>query len=122
MIRPPPTCSRTDTLVPSTTLFRSAVGRPPPCHCINDAKHQKPLFDVFSRPQKSEKSPNYVAECEQLGATRLFRFRVTVHNRTQLPAPGQSPPIRTASFGTARTMNPVSWGRDRKSTRLNSSH
>src|SRR3546814_3769293 len=68
-------------------------------------------MDVFSRPQKAEKSPNYGAECEQLCATRLFRFRDTVHNRTQLPAPGQSPPIRTASFGTARTMNPVSWGR-----------
>src|SRR3546814_16003738 len=80
--------------------------------CSSDlAKHQKPRMDVFSRPQKAEKSPNYGAECEQLGATRLFRFRDPVHNRTQLPAPGQSPPIRTASFGTARTMNPVSWGR-----------
>src|SRR3546814_9028837 len=84
--------------------------------CSSDlAKHQKPRMDVFSRPQKAEKSPNYGAECEQLGATRLFRFRDTVHNRTQLPAPGQSPPIRTASFGTARTMNPVSWGRHDRS-------
>src|SRR3546814_16474642 len=54
MIRRPPRSTRTDTLFPYTTLFRSAArpstliewriqGRPPPCLCL---RHRDPMVHV----------------------------------------------------------------------------
>src|SRR3546814_11384888 len=93
MIRRPPRSTRTDTLFPYTTLFRS-----PPSRCG--------AADCWGA--------EFLEQDGSLGNTkdrRLLHLHRAAHNRT-----GRSP-LRHHQIDVV-TMN----GADRKSTRLNSSH
>src|SRR3546814_15544361 len=99
MIRRPPRSTRTDTLFPYTTLFRSAlwVLR---LGCFLSVGHLEPQFIAF------------VAEVLQATAS-LFLLYGTLH------FVGRHPPV----MPLAHTIFAITlWTADRKSTRLNSSH
>src|SRR3546814_18204372 len=103
MIRLPPSATRTDTLFPYTTLFRSSC-RHPPVHVADDAVDGalSPLVVVHDDP----------VEVEGVAAGALRRRGIAALD----PAPGQ----QLAVLGVQGVELGVVG--DRKSTRLNSSH
>src|SRR3546814_7523159 len=118
MIRRPPRSTRTDTLFPYTTLFRSS------CLPTLDAdKHSAPLVPIrgsVTVPRNRPPGCVFATRCEfkreglctsdtiPMGlAPDSQRHRVRCARQFELPAPQQ-------------TVNPEE--ADRKSTRLNSSH
>src|SRR3546814_16103568 len=135
MIRRPPRSTRTDTLFPYTTLFRSCrepadVHRPrhPP---------EDPLRDLS--PLSRELLPQALQAGRHAGALRVQGRREPVQGQEKRPerASGSEkeapdPPRQTRQvtprpalqrgFAGAADAGPGGWGTDRKSTRLNSSH
>src|SRR3546814_18679709 len=99
MIRQPPRSTRTDTLFPYTTLFRS---------CLNEAMTKKPLGQASVYSQQSS----------QLATSHL-------HNAETIQAMGMLGALRGRWFAVHSRFlglqNQAS-DTDRKSTRLNSSH
>src|SRR3546814_2144804 len=113
MIRRPPRSTRTDTLFPYTTLFRSAVHADEGATAI-PRRQQRRI--VESQPQRShvraERIVRHDGPCHEVGLLRLdflidMRAVVTV-----------GPAVETA-FAYRRQ---IIRHQDRKSTRLNSSH
>src|SRR3546814_10282482 len=98
MIRRPPRSTRTDTLFPYTTLFRSFHKAKAP----NLARMGPVTEFVTGILEKGAPEP---------GADWWPYMPIKRHIDTLFPAPGD---VRDMAFWTART--------DRKSTRLNSSH
>src|SRR3546814_3384144 len=126
MIRQPPKSTRTDTLFPYTTLFRSQS-----CD-LHFFVHGPGIFGVpffarelmkvverygikarFQHNLVAVDGPNHTATFEIVGGDRQGE-RLTVPFDMLHVSPPQSPPaaVRTSSLANA----------DRKSTRLNSSH
>src|SRR3546814_7668431 len=114
MIRRPPRSTRTDTLFPYTTLFRSTLFQQSP---------------VRWRPLSPRKSPS----CPSTGASRLRRCLPELLAVARLPASSSPASCRRAHvccyLGPWLTSPPLILGErsllsmeDRKSTRLNSSH
>src|SRR3546814_12625299 len=109
MIRRPPISTRTDTLFPYTTLFRSGLGE-------NAKTHAERLAEL-----------GYAAlACDLHGEAKLYDDLATVMG---LLEPMQKGPLRTRAraeggLKALRARAEVDSGRigDRKSTRLNSSH
>src|SRR3546814_2041780 len=107
MIRRPPRSTRTDTLFPYTTLFRSPRAYKPPCRmCWSSSGRGRTSWDDFLHRDIDRKS---------LEARQDQRLE-----RDELAAEGPSFDIP----GGPRRLDAEhqSGGKDRKSTRLNSSH
>src|SRR3546814_6110341 len=108
MIRRPPRSTRTDTLFPYTTLFRSTVGKT----TIRKAS--------FSRQAGLSKSTNPFARNESLASEGVDFLRIeditAMKHGTHLILPQNflNRPMKVES--------PFFFEEDRKSTRLNSSH
>src|SRR3546814_19499189 len=102
MIRRPPRSTRTDTLFPYTTLFRSAVARQGPL-VVGTA-----LQIVTDRQRQG-------APGERRHIGNVERFGERDHSITSSRIRGGYAPHAIFSLSSARD-------RDRKSTRLNSSH
>src|SRR3546814_13524843 len=100
MNRRPPSSTRTDTLFPSTTLFRSLVAGAE--------------WSVSTVAMRSSASPNPAVRDAEAGGDSTERFLVKSLD------PVQSPCIVVALPESQRQHQRVR--RDRKSTRLNSSH
>src|SRR3546814_9902970 len=105
MIRRPPRSTRTDTLFPYTTLFRSGVGGVfeyalVDRHHGHDIDELRALQDFFLKYELQ--SVPGVAEVASVGG-QVRQFQI------------EADPNRLAAHG-------LNLGQDRKSTRLNSSH
>src|SRR3546814_5474021 len=109
MIRRPPRSTRTDTLFPYTTLFRSTVADMP-----SGRDGVSPSSDLFGRP--SMNGAGAIGAVRERGASSRYAYR-TSQDETPVK---DAPPKMLAHFGspTPRCAAPS----DRKSTRLNSSH
>src|SRR3546814_3243570 len=70
MIRRPPRSTRTDTLFPYTTLFRSAQGK------LRDRPLREPLDDVFALQTVPQMRDAVTSLAERIGPSRRF-FMVT---------------------------------------------
>src|SRR3546814_2113079 len=122
MIRRPPRSTRTDTLFPYTTLFRSSAGHWQSVGFDTDLLRESrdwsyvPLFLVKGpchSPRKSEKSASIRLPLATIGQARQAAD-------IGKPDMGQRPTLlRLFDFINGRCNN---FTRDRKSTRLNSSH
>src|SRR3546814_19343536 len=97
MVRLPPRSTRSDTLCPYTTLFRSALA----CHI--DRPRPRGKEQCRQCAGSKVKRPVTLSQNQGLGAERLGTL--SIHDRSGFPCSNVSP-IRG----------------DRKSTRLNSSH
>src|SRR3546814_5158280 len=103
MIRRPPRSTRTDTLFPYTTLFRSS----------HEAQQLSRFGNPRTRPALAE-----AAVVDELHVQSAKRLGLLEHLRLQV---GRAVPGRlTAGGGVHGEDQPAT--RDRKSTRLNSSH
>src|SRR3546814_1750216 len=85
MLRRPPRSTRTDTLFPYTTLFRSPGGSATRAYCIDDALRQaffrKPFYDLytvthFSAPPSRSRGPvgHYRLVVDKGAVTNLVAF------------------------------------------------
>src|SRR3546814_2413742 len=99
MIRRPPRSTRTDTLFPYTTLFRSASRRKP------------------SRTNAMPKIKTHRGAAERFRKTASGKYKAGHANRSHILT--KKPTKRKR---TLRQTNTVRAEEDRKSTRLNSSH
>src|SRR3546814_6170794 len=106
MIRRPPRSTRTDTLFPYTTLFRSGSARP------TAARRARPFSNRKWRERMRENSGQGDAE-NNLRDPTLKEHEAEGAHRQPTREPGEEAEIG----GNARAA-----GEDRKSTRLNSSH
>src|SRR3546814_1383540 len=106
MIRRPPRSTRTDTLFPYTTLFRSSTR---PRHDQSDR------FEVAVHHAHSYRASTAVGDIQ---ATSGDSFRFETGAGLETPLAWEAGNWRESSSQTLATSNP----RDRKSTRLNSSH
>src|SRR3546814_16891971 len=97
MYRPPPRPTRTDTLFPDTTLFRSAIRRIENVRSGEGRENDAARTEELDRVIRNDRSPQK-ADVEDIADRRQ------VHNSGRTVARPDSPVI------------------DRKSTRLNSSH
>src|SRR3546814_6873984 len=114
MIRRPPRSTRTDTLFPYTTLFRSRTGRR---HAAADARARTPVAARTRRLSAPRRVRPVVRRDRRRDRARSRRLPAT--RRT-----GARPRPRRASTlsGRARARAGDRGGLDRKSTRLNYSH
>src|SRR3546814_13503557 len=111
MIRPPPRSTRTDTLFPSTTLFRSGSGRIPGFLALGGEA------DV-GRPEACDKGVDLVGG-------RLFAICPDGQRRAYRKGAarlGDDADEAAFAFGLDLVGDLVRLDQDRKSTRLNSSH
>src|SRR3546814_16736550 len=99
MILRPPRSTRTDTLFPYTTLFRSLVN-------TKEAVKAYIIYIMRSKPSRH----GYLGKTPRIRAVTAFRFR-----EMRLSCALSVAAAAKALHVTARTL-------DRKSTRLNSSH
>src|SRR3546814_4924752 len=109
MIRRPPRSTRTDTLVPYTTLFRSVIDFP------------NGFCSLLGYRFLTENVSEVNAATKLFCRSRTFAFPLT---RTDGEEPGVlSRQFATSIFvGLASAAAPSTRRKDRKSTRLNSSH
>src|SRR3546814_5863701 len=118
MIRRPPSSTRTDTLFPYTTLFRSP-GSPYPARAIGQKRRKEKSLDA-------RRGGLAVRALDRGGPSRRFSIAATWPSREPV-APRQAG-RRHPAGGTARGAPAAHVGLgagaagDRKSTRLNSSH
>src|SRR3546814_3916401 len=118
MIRRPPRSTRTDTLFPYTTLFRSADHLDRRRHHVGELH----LADAQSaaaagRAEPAEKEADELPEGVETEAAR--------HYRISLEMAAEEPEVRLdvhLGDDMAFAMLATVFGKDRKSTRLNSSH
>src|SRR3546814_19812377 len=108
MIRRPPRSTRTDTLFPYTTLFRSQVDDPP-------ARERAAVVDADDDPPPAIERGDL-----DIGRQRQRRVRGGDPAGPEFLAIGGA--ISRFAAVPARIAERVIGGRDRKSTRLNSSH
>src|SRR3546814_4178150 len=109
MIRRPPRSTRTDTLFPYTTLFRSLDVTPDEAQAMIDRYFER--FPGINR---------YIAET--LTSVREHGFTETLFGR-KTHFPRIKSKVQHERQGTERAaINAPIQGTDRKSTRLNSSH
>src|SRR3546814_6589209 len=108
MIRRPPRSTRTDTLFPYTTLFRSTVGGHLQLSVVV-AQHPHVALGAHQRAVALQDINGLVDLRRYLGARRLAVAHVADPDRCPRVEPGQKLPC-------------VAHALDRKSTRLNSSH
>src|SRR3546814_12081752 len=105
MIRRPPRSTRTDTLFPYTTLFRSLFGSPPP------------TLETHRYGTKEDARGDRAGAGRRGGGADLRAQPAigAVHARRRGRRGARATPSRSATAAADRR-------RDRKSTRLNSSH
>src|SRR3546814_4994419 len=118
MIRRPPRSTRTDTLFPYTTLFRSA--RIAAAEQVEERPRHRlqSLMDGLARIELARlEQPRHVA-------IELVHARKEIdHDETLHPDPRADRPREIAQFGRPRVVVDVDHtAQDRTSTRLNSSH
>src|SRR3546814_17679853 len=120
MIRRPPRSTRTDTLFPYTTLFRSS-GRVPVM-----ASQRNEIFPTMNVPEATRWPANQTPTAAQgLTVTRFAeglqhpRSILVLPNGDVLVAEAESPPRQDSGIEGAVMKRMMG---DRKSTRLNSSH
>src|SRR3546814_2564165 len=117
MIRRPPRSTRTDTLFPYTTLFRSAAGTG---HCTDIPRRGVMLGDKAHRVDQREKKERPQPQRQRL-AEHTMPLCVgedqPVHGRLQRRLEQVNRPLSAVEAGEW-----VDEVEDRKSTRLNSSH
>src|SRR3546814_9976797 len=121
MIRRPPRSTRTDTLFPYTTLFRSAARRRPLAR-RGGLRLGLPDPQLAARARAGVRwvrgEPDRLQPPVDVRRPRGFAARVVL----------KTPPPAGAMFslrpppGSARSATAIRAARDRKSTRLNSSH
>src|SRR3546814_5169378 len=117
MIRRPPRSTRTDTLFPYTTLFRSADSGRSACRHLE-------VVDLGNK--QAPRRGGILSRLHALPARPLGRTGLAWHGRHSRC--GASSPLRHRAMETAPLFDPprlimlVGLGADRKSTRLNSSH
>src|SRR3546814_1830091 len=123
MIRRPPRSTRTDTLFPYTTLFRSATGRNP--HIIRRDSDWSDADLVVATPERA------AVPVSGLTQTRLYKTTLMILPKWQTVKDERHSgwvrikgllPINEPEGVLAPTDNFSMRRRDRKSTRLNSSH
>src|SRR3546814_10730482 len=128
MIRRPPRSTRTDTLFPYTTLFRSVAGEQRVADQVRDAVAGVPGHRDHARADAADRE--FLAVVEQVVELRTVRREVVAEvedraegflHRADAGADGDR------GIGEVRRLEPVRGGDvvgvgDRKSTRLNSSH
>src|SRR3546814_10617959 len=110
MLRRPPRSTRTDTHFPYTTLFRSGRRTAQGREAVGAAEAAMPF--LLPAPRGG------VPKANALRAARAARFisrRPVAAAGVPDPVPAQPAPVRPAPAARA-------YARDRKSTRLNSSH
>src|SRR3546814_6440656 len=108
MIRRPPRSTRTDTLFPYTTLFRSILGVEIEAHVQFDAAHRRQIVAVGIEEQPSE---------QRLGGLERRRL-AGAHDAVDV---GERLLALLGLVGLQGVADPRPRGA-RKSTRLNSSH
>src|SRR3546814_9195174 len=118
MIRRPPRSTRTDTLFPYTTLFRSAKGAA--------RRGEQPDLDLRQRELRGVGGDDQVAHQRELAAAAEGEAVDRADDRLRDRMRGETAETPRLLLGivggeafAARQRNEV---RDRKSTRLNSSH
>src|SRR3546814_10690083 len=120
MIRRPPRSTRTDTLVPYTTLFRSGQHR----YRAADAAHQRVLVDGQRSQRRFAQGGNGVAHAQ----AQFFLQRGVEAPERELQLLEASGILGRTGFGFGTRMvvdggdTPGKGFGDRKSTRLNSSN
>src|SRR3546814_3878924 len=95
MIRRPPISTRTDTLFPYTTLFRSGRG----ARCRQPAR-QLVVGRVFKRPRRARDDDDVGDDRERRAPAR--RTRRVARLFRSLCVPPERPPARASTRGTAR--------------------
>src|SRR3546814_10704130 len=104
MIRRPPRSTRTDTLFPYTTLFRSREVLPRPAHCC------------ASLPERTRPRPGRSAEAKAIAHVEAREPMKEAYRSTGIFAFVRA--VEAGSFSAAARYSGTT---DRKSTRLNSS-
>src|SRR3546814_1469265 len=143
MIRRPPRSTRTDTLFPYTTLFRSFIDRVPGCGCgqhsagmrpdehtaarndavaaaVSDFSYATPRRRLMARARPVRQAAWTTQEPSPHDRPQPHRRPRTPPERPGPAVPARRPRRAAAEFQGGAAAGPVA--ADRKSTRLNSSH
>src|SRR3546814_10778532 len=126
MIRRPPSSTRTDTLFPYTTLFRSEVAD----RRIDDARgEQQPAGRVVEAPglcrylhEGAERPDLLVVEGLVIEAEMIEGLAREVRPVTRLGGEREAADLGVVGFAEIIPQALPGFQRDRKTTRLNSSH
>src|SRR3546814_19931894 len=112
MIRRPPISTRTDTLFPYTTLFRSAIQR--------SQEYVRAKYSNFGDESWADIARGYARSAPELGISLrcLLACLATAHEQTMEKIFTCCPDDRTRASRLAAAVLRI----DRKSPRLNSSH
>src|SRR3546814_15082898 len=112
MIRRPPRSTRTDTLCPYTTLFRSTMLVHEPGRPGERIKEDRPIAPGWAYPKSKAAAENAISESRGDIPVVFLHLAGLYDERTSVP---------TFANQIARIYE-RDFQRDRKSTRLNSSH
>src|SRR3546814_10479869 len=118
MIRRPPRSTRTDTLFPYTTLFRSVAGRADDDHCVGEAGGDEIGAEIGGA--FLERDEQVEAACRRRGGDAAEQREIKRVDRAAILAGAADGDERDRLAALEAERRGVAV--DRKSTRLNSSH